>query len=81
MTVPKHNNDLLDPGITLKEYIDRTSSKRSDKSVFIALNRPYKGISSSAIGKILKEAISLAGFNISGFFSKVFQTYWGNFCY
>ena len=73
VTVPKHNNDLLDPGITLKEYIDLTSSKRSDKSVFIALNRPYKGISSSAIGKILEEAISLAGLKDQGFSAKSFR--------
>ena len=73
VTVPKHKNDLLDPGITLKDYIERTASKRSDKSVFLALNRPFKGISSSAIAKVLEEAISLAGLKGQGFSAKSFR--------
>ena len=73
VTVPKHSNALLDPGITLKDYIDRTASKRTDKSVFIALNSPFKGISSSAIAKVLEEAISLAGLKDQGFSAKSFR--------
>ena len=62
------------PVRALKVYLDRTKSKVAmDGPVFISLNRPFAGLSASAMGTILNKAIELVCLNNQGFSAKCFR--------
>jgi len=64
----------LDPVGALKCYIEKTETMRpSNGSVFLTLVRPFRGISSTTVGKILGESISLAGLEGQQFSAKSFR--------
>jgi hypothetical protein len=71
--VPKHANSLLDPGLTLIDYLARTEPVRQDKSVFLSLRSPFSPLSAAGIGSVLQEAIALAGLAGQGFSAKSFR--------
>lgn len=71
--LPAHKDKRVDPVEALKCYIQRTESLRTDKAVFLSLNKPYKAITAAAVGKILEEAIGLAGLSGQGYTAKSFR--------
>ena len=73
ISIPRHSDELIDPVAAIEEYIKATSDMRSDGGVFIGLNKPYKAISAAAVGKVLEEAIGLAGLAGMGFTAKSFR--------
>ena len=52
---------------TLREYISRTSSIRSDSQLFIITQKPYSGASKDTIAKWIKLGLNLAGIDLSLF--------------
>lgn len=75
VNVPKAKDAKVDPVDCVKVYIDRTCSVRptEDSPLFIALKSPFKAINSSTIGRILGNAINLAGLDTSSFSAKNFR--------
>ena len=73
ISLPKHENSILDPVQTLADYIESTEHLRTDKGVFISLNKPHKAISAAAIAKILDKCITLAGLDGMGYSAKSFR--------
>ena len=71
--LPSTPNSKLDPVATIKEYINRTEPYRSDRGVFLSLNKPYKAISAASVSKILEKSISLVGLAGQGFSAKSFR--------
>ena len=71
--LPSNPNSKLDPVGTIKEYINRTEPYRSDRGVFLSLNKPYKAISAASVSKILEKSISLVGLAGQGFSAKSFR--------
>lgn len=65
----------LDPVCALRCYIRKTSQNRQTVNgpLFISLNKPHHALSSASIGKILEEAINLAGLGGRGFSAKCFR--------
>ena len=52
---------------TLRDYISRTSSIRSDSQLFIITQKPYSGASKDTIAKWIKLGLNLAGIDLSLF--------------
>ena len=50
---------------TLNEYINRTSSLRSDQYLFISLIKPHKRVSKNTIARWIKNVSRLAGIDMS----------------
>ena len=75
VTIPKSNNDKLDPVGALKTYMERTKSPNSTPSdpVFVSLNRPFGPISAKTVASILNEAIKLAGLDCTMYSAKSFR--------
>jgi len=72
--IPPSAEMTLDPVRCLKDYLRVTTASRvKGGPVFLALKRPYKGLSSGTIGEILKKAISLAGLENQGFTPRSFR--------
>ena len=73
--LPAGTQAIIDPINTLKSYITRTQHlcPKDSNPVFLSLNRPFKAISASIVSKILCEAISLAGLNMSDYSAKDFR--------
>jgi integrase len=73
--IPKHENDKLDPVSALKVYIARTECIRpqTTKPVFLSLSKPWKVIEACTIGRVLEQAIKLAGLDGRGFTAKSFR--------
>ncbi len=75
VVLPPTELENLDPGRALQCYIQCTDGFRDKdkKPLFIALNRPHKALSASAISKVLDEAILCAGLGGMGFSAKSFR--------
>jgi integrase len=73
--IPKHDNDKLDPVSALKDYIARTECFRpqTTKPVFLSLFKPWKAIEACTIGRVLEQAIKLAGLDGRSFTAKSFR--------
>ena len=77
VNLPPAGDPMLDPVTTLQCYISATASQRADSHdkqsspVFIGLCRPYKALSSTSIGLILKEVTVRAG--LQGFSARSFR--------
>jgi hypothetical protein len=65
----------LDPVLSLKDYIKRTAHIRPPdaKPLFLTLNRPFQGISSTTVAKVLDEVIALAGLDTTVYKAKCFR--------
>ena len=76
VTVSKCAVEKLDIVSTLQCYISRTEDRRKvipNQPVFITLQRPYHALRSSAISKVLQDAIVAAGLGGKGFSAKNFR--------
>ena len=76
VTIPSASVSSWDPVRTLRDYMSRTAMQRltsKDDAVFLSLNRPFHGLSSTAIAGVLQEAIELAGLGGQGFSAKCFR--------
>ena len=73
VNIPRSSNFATDPVSTLQSYIERTSSQRTDKAVFISIKKPFLALSASSVSKILESAIVLAGLDGLGFSAKSFR--------
>ncbi len=76
VSVPRASNAKVDPVAAMEAYMRRTASIRASipgRPVFLALQRPYKGLSASAVAKVLNSSIELAGLGGQGFSAKCFR--------
>lgn len=76
VTIPRGTNPKLDPVHAMEVYLFRTDSIREsvpNHPVFLTLHRPYHGLSSSSISKVLQEAIDAAGLKGKGYTAKCFR--------
>lgn len=71
--IPAHTDNSVDPVDALKVYIARTEPFRKNNELFIQLQAPYSAICAATVGKILDEAILLAGLPTSEFSAKSFR--------
>ena len=75
VSVPRCDNAKLDPALALNVYLQKTQHLVTDvhAPAFISLKKPHQGISASAVGSVLSEAISLAGLSSSMYTPKCFR--------
>jgi hypothetical protein len=75
VNLPAHEQEKLDPGKTLKDYMDRTEQHcpTSGRPLFLTLTNPRKHVESSTVGRILESAIDKAGLSGKGFTAKSFR--------
>ena len=71
--LPRHPTDKLCPVSALQSYMDRTHHLLgSDNAVFLSLTKPHTAVSAQVVGKVLEQAIKLAGLP-STFTAKYFR--------
>ena len=73
--VPKASDVLLDPVQTIKDYLCRTKTVRSQvvSPVFLSLNSPYKALSAQSVGHVLEDSICDAGLDRKVYSAKSFR--------
>jgi hypothetical protein len=72
--LPPHSVPQLDPVDTLRVYITRTASLRPPaRPVFLSLNAPFAALTAVQIGRVLNDAITLAGLSGLGYSAKYFR--------
>lgn len=77
--IPKCPEEAIDHVAALRSYIQHTSQLRDQvpgQPVFLTLRKEknvYKALSSSGVGKVLSEAITLAGLHGQGYSAKSFR--------
>ena len=73
--VQQASNSKICPVVTLKCYLDRTSSLVDSQTgpVFVTLNRPYSAPMASSVSGILNKAIDIIGLSGQGFSAKCFR--------
>ena len=65
LVLPKYTVNNMCAVATLNEYINRTSSLRSDQYLFISLVKPHKRVSKNTIARWIKNVLRLAGIDMS----------------
>lgn len=72
--VPRAQDHIVDPVVTIKDYIDRTAHLTSTTGpLFLSLNKPHTAITAESISRILAEVIDLVGLGDRGFNAKCFR--------
>ena len=65
LVLPKYTVKNMCAVATLNEYINRTSSLRSDQYLLISLVKPHKRVSKNTIARWIKNVLRLAGIDMS----------------
>lgn len=76
VTIPKCDNELIDPVVALRVYMESTKHQRQmipNRPVFLTLTNPIRPLSSKGVSSVLNDSINLAGLGGMGYSAKCFR--------